>query len=200
MIALVLAAVVSLESRLPAFSEFLSNAEINVKLPLTSEMVTKKILDPEGATIHVQSRYYLSFWARRVREFADMAEDPGRMMTRLDPAEMKRWSEQPCVISETNALEIAHRLFRRLGFKPEDFGEPEVNRYSWQPAESNPNHVLLLPAFHVRWIKKGFKPWENSGLAPEIEMAISGTTKKLIRYSVTYDLRQWSETESLKAQ
>jgi hypothetical protein len=192
MIALVLAAMVSLESTLPAFSEFLGKAEIVVPLPLTPDMITRKIIHPEDGevTVRVKSRYYLSYWAGRVREFADRDEDPSRMMTRLDPAEMKKWAEQPCHISETNALEIAQAIFQRLGYPKEEFEPPEVNRYRWQPSETNPSHVLWLPAFEVCWLKKGFKG-KKLAIKPEITMVISGTTKKLIRYSVTYDLRQW---------
>lgn len=192
MLPLILATAITLGSTLPLFDEFLRKAEIDVGHPLTEKVITKRIVDPEADLVNVwiKNRYVMDCFRGNVRVFTDRDEDVYRMTTKLDPAEMKKWSEQPCVITETDAQEIAQRLFQRLGFKATDFEKPEVNRFRWQPSESNPNHVLWFPAFHIRWLKKGFKG--EHLLEPKIMMVISGTTKKLIHFDATSLDVKWS--------
>jgi hypothetical protein len=94
---------------------------------------------------------------------------------------MKTWSEQPCVLDEKQAKDVALDYFRKLGFRDEAYEAPQCNRYRWQPSENAPEHVLLLPAFFVKWLRKGVKENEY-GFGNKVVMAVSGTDKRLLYY------------------
>lgn len=104
-----------------------------------------------------------------------------RKLSRLDPAEMQRWSEQPCLIDQRGAFEIAKRLLHRLGFDETEFEPIEVGRYSWQPSEAAPEHILRPPLYWVRSRLQGTSPQDTEVVG--VRMDISGTTGRLVYYS-----------------
>jgi hypothetical protein len=183
MLALVLAAAVTLEQALVGIDDFFTKAEIDVAHPVTQQMLTKTHtkLDRGIVLVRVNDRYRIDFFRGKVRAFNDLRDDGKDKLGRLDPNEMKQWSEQPCLIDETGAREIARRIFLRLGFEERDFDPVEVHRYSWQPTEADPDHKLRLPLFHVIWYQKGHS--RDQAVPPSILMNISGTTKRLVYYS-----------------
>ncbi|HTS18735.1 MAG TPA: hypothetical protein VMP11_14265 [Verrucomicrobiae bacterium] len=181
MYALILAAILSFEQTMPEFEAFCSNAEIEVNSPITPEAV--KCLPShheDEVRIHIGGRYRIECLGGKVRVFQDLQESGKRKLNHLDPAEMQRWSEQPCLIDETGAKEIATRLFKRMGFDEKRFGPVEVHRYTWQPSEANPEHVLRLPLFWVNWQQKQFL--QPRQFPPAVQMDISATTRKLVNY------------------
>jgi hypothetical protein len=145
-------------------------------------MFTKQGGKPEEGILllRLKDRYRIDYYRGTVRGFADLNENVKVTMTRLDPDQMKRWSEQPCLLDEANAAEIAKRLFRQLGFDEQRFDPIEVHRYSWQPSEANRDNVLWLPLFQVTWFQMGTQ--RDQALPPSVTMDISGTTKKLVYY------------------
>jgi len=185
MLPLILAAVLSFDQMLQEFDDFSVKAELEVRHPITQEMVTKSFphLDKGTLGIHVTNRYQMEYWGGRVRNFEDLEEGGHPKLSRLDPAEMQEWSERPCLIDKAGAQEIAVRLFRRLGFDEKQFDLDEVHRFSWQPSEEAPEHVLWLPLFWVKWWRKGVD--RNDQSAPYVNMNISATTKRLVYYSDT---------------
>jgi len=178
---LILAAILSFDQIVQEFDDFCVKAEIEVSHPITPEMAkSRPPFHEDTALVRIGERYSMDYYASRVRGFQDDNESGARKLSRLDPAEMQSWSEERCLIDEAGAKDIAARLFRRLGFDEKQFDPVEVHRYSWQPSEQDPEHVLHLPLFWVMWYRRGLArgPTSPSG----VQMDISGTTKKLVHY------------------
>jgi hypothetical protein len=190
MLALV-ASTLILQQALKSFEDFCVKAELQIKQPLTEESLTKTIVREEygSVTVRIEDKYRLTWVRGRLSSFVDATDDFSGRLTRLDPADMQRWSEQPCLLDETNALVIAKRIFLRLGFDEKNFDPVEVHRYSWQPSYTNPEHMLWLPLFWVRWYQKGYS--HDQALPPSVTMDISGTTKKLLHYLDATEKRKW---------
>jgi hypothetical protein len=179
---LILAASLSVQQVLPKFEDFCNKAELEIDYPLTEQMLTKQVVNEkyEQVLVRVQEKYVLKYLRGRVKSFTDLRENIAVRLTRLDPHDMQGWSEQPCLIDEAEASEIAKRIFRRLGFDEKDFDPVEVHRYRWQPSPADPDHVLWLPVFMVKWYEQGHP--RDQALPPHVQMDISGTTKKLAYY------------------
>jgi hypothetical protein len=182
MLALILAASLSLEQVLPKFEDFCTKAELEIAHPLTEQMLTKQAVNEkhDQVVVRVQDRYVLKYLLGRVKSFTDLHENVAVRLTRLDPEDMKRWSEQPCLLDEATAGEIAKRIFERLGFDEKEFDPPEVHHFRWQPSPADPENVLWLPVFMAKWYQKGES--RDQALPPHVEMDISCATKKLVYY------------------
>ncbi len=181
---LLVGASLTLESLFPLCSDFLQRIGVKADGSLEKQ-VTKSILQPEDqqATIIVQDLYVLTYSRGEIMAFhyKNRPFAIHSMLTRLDPAEMKAWSEQPSLLDEKQARDLALDYFRKLGFKDEDYEPPQCNRYQWQPSEHAMERVLLLPAFHVKWLKKGVKENEYE-FGDKVVIAVSGTDKRLLYY------------------
>jgi|GEM_PF-5300244 len=190
MLAVILATTLSVSQVLPALEAFCTNAEIEIRRPLTEQMVSEQIVEPEHGRVQgvIQGRYRFSYWRGKMEEFADRNENIFRRLNRLDPADMVKWSREPCSITETDALEMATRIFRRLGYSEKDFDPPEAKRSRWIPNPGNPEDFLLIPIYGVRWFQKGSS--RELAVPPKVEFVISGTTRHLVYFSDT----RWSET------
>jgi hypothetical protein len=180
-VTLIAASALTLSTILAAVEDFSTRIGLPIEKPLKTETVTKSGVHPEDGDgfVIIQKKYTFTFLRSEISYFADLEDDLSLKLTRLDPAEMKRWSEEKCILDEKQALQVALDFFHKLGFRDEDFEPPQCHQYRWQPSEQDAGHVLLLPAFHVKWLKKGVK--ENDyGFGEKVVMAVSGKDKRLL--------------------
>ncbi len=183
MITPILAAALTLQTILTSAEDFSTRVGLDVPRPITTNMVTKFRLVPEDHYgFAVISNTFVFSWLRGVIcEYIDNRES----MHRNGPAELKRWSEQPCLLDEKRALELARDYFRKLGFKEEEFEPPKCYQYRYATSFERRNEPILLPLFRIEWLEKGAKKPEGEPLIPIVEMYISGTTKRMIYFSST---------------
>jgi hypothetical protein len=182
---ILLAAALSVTQVLSILDTFCTNAEIEVRHPLTEAMVSDQIIDPKHDRIQgvIEGRWRFSFCRGKMEEFADKNEKVFVRLTRLDPADMVKWSQEPCSITETQALEMARRIFQKLGYNEKDFDPPDAKRGRWIPSPVDPSKFFLLPFFGVRYFKRGGS--HDLVVSERVEFTISGTTKNVIYFSDT---------------
>jgi hypothetical protein len=180
---ILLAATLSVTQMLTLADAFCTNAEVEISRPLSEAMVSGLMVDPQHDRIQgmIQDRYRFGCYKGKVQEFADRKENVFARLGRSDPADKVKWSQEPCFITETQAMEMAARNFQKLGYDAKRFDAPEVARFRWIPAPANPNSFLLFPAFGVTYFRKG-ESHNNHVTSARIEFIISGTTKKLIYF------------------
>jgi hypothetical protein len=182
MIGLILAATLTVTQALYTVEKFCANAGLDIPKPLTEKELSKQILDTEHQRFQgrIGDKYRFTYYKGRIQELGDRSENIHVRLTRLDPADMQKWSEQPCPIDNAGALQIAQGIFKKLGFDEKRFDAPEVKRYRWIPSPANPQHVLWLPVYGVRWYQKGYS--RELAVPAQVHMDISGTTQKIIYY------------------
>jgi hypothetical protein len=169
---------------LSQFGDFLQKAGVETPLPLKEDMLFHTIVrtNDQMMSTRVFGRYYLNYFAEKVRVFADRDENIHRTLSRLDPQEMLELSRVPSVIDDEQARQIACEIFERLDYCDADFEPPVIHHFTHQPNEFDP-HVLMLPYFHVQWDLKGAH--RGDMLDPCLTMIISGRTKRLIFYDIS---------------
>ncbi len=185
MIAPILAATLTLQMILTGAEDFSRRAGLDVPPLITTNMVTKFKLHPEDQDgFAIVSNIFHFTWLRGVIcNYIDGRESVNRILTRGDPAQLKQWSEQPSLLDEKSALELARDYFHKLGFKDEDFDPPECHQYTWSPSFERQNEINNLPAFEVEWLKKGYKKIETDPLNPMVKMIVSGATKRMVYFN-----------------
>jgi hypothetical protein len=182
MLPVILAATLSVSQVLPAFEQFCTNTGIEIGHPITESMITKQIVDEkhQRVQVRIQEKYWLTWYKGKVDEFDDLNEAVHRRLSRSDPADMMRWSQQPCLLDETEALEMATGIFRRLGYDENGFDSAKVEHYRWAPSPVNPDRFFLLPIFDVRWYRKGYS--SGQPVPQYVELIISGTLRGPVHF------------------
>jgi hypothetical protein len=169
---------------LTQFGDFLQKVGVDPPLPLNDEMLVNTVVHTNEQMVSTRlfGRYFLDYFAGRVRAFADRDENIHQTLTRLDPQEMLELSRIPSGINDEQARQIACEVFERLGFHDADFEPPLVRHFTYQPNEYDPQR-LKLPYSHVRWDLKGAH--RGDMLDPCVVMIVSGRTERLIFYDIS---------------
>jgi len=180
---LILIAGVSIGLAVTQFAEFLQKVGVELPAPISEEMFYHTVIRTNDGLIstRVIGRFYVNYFAGKVRVFTDRDENVAGILTRLEPQEMTELSRKPCLIDEEQARQIACDTFYRLGHQDRDFDPPEVHRFTYQPDEFSPE-ILTLPYFHVQWDLTG----EHHGniADPCVQMYVSGQSKRIVYYSI----------------
>jgi len=131
----ILAAALSVQSLLASAEAFSTRVGIDIPRPLTTNLVTKFKINAgdDNGFVVIKDPFNFTCVKGKIISYIDQRENVSVILTRCDPAELKRWSEQKTLIDTNGALAIAREQFQRLGFKDEDFQTPSCHQYEWMP-------------------------------------------------------------------